>query len=181
MTKRELKKLSRADLIEMLIEQSIELNELKEKHAVAETELQNRTIAIDNAGSIAEASLKLTEVFFEAEKSAQIYLQNIQLLSERQETVCEEREKECQERIDSLISETEKRCNEKEAETNKRCKEKEEETEQRCNAMVAKAKRESQAYWDAISKRLDDYYSNHQNLREMLGVIAKKTEAGNEI
>lgn len=166
MTKKELKKLSRADLIEMLIEQSIELNELKAQHSTAASELENRKIAIDNAGSIAEASLKLTDVFLEAEKAAQIYLQNIQLLSERQEALCSERERECDERVAARITETEQKCKEMEAET-----------EQRCASMLEKARSESQSYWDAVSKKLDEYYDSHKNIREMLGIIQEKAES----
>ena len=63
MKEKELKRLSRADLLEMLIDQSKELQEVREKLQQAEAELKKREIAISNAGSIAEASLMLNGVF----------------------------------------------------------------------------------------------------------------------
>jgi predicted HicB family RNase H-like nuclease len=152
MTKKELKKLSRADLIEMLIDQSIELNDIKEKYQKAQGELDNQNIAIDNAGSIAEASLHLTDVFLEAEKAAQIYLQNIQLLSDRQEAICSAREKECLER-----------CAEREKECQAKIEARMKETEQRCNAMLAHAKKVSQNYWEAVSKKLSGHHDSKEN------------------
>ena len=63
MTDKELRKLSRTDLLEMLIEQSTKIRELEAKLSEAEADLKKRDIAIDNAGSIAEASLQLNGVF----------------------------------------------------------------------------------------------------------------------
>ena len=63
MTEKEMKKLSRAELLEMLIAQSIELENCKEKLNAAEVALKNREIAINRAGSIAEASLALSGIF----------------------------------------------------------------------------------------------------------------------
>ena len=84
MTEKELRRLSRAELLEMLISQSIELQNCREKLAEAEAALQNRSIAIDKAGSIAEASLMLSGVFDAAQLACQQYTDNIRQLSERQ-------------------------------------------------------------------------------------------------
>ena len=53
MTDKELKRLSRGELLEMLIQQSKELERLRKQLDAAESALQNREIAITNAGSIA--------------------------------------------------------------------------------------------------------------------------------
>ena len=63
MTSRELRRLNRKDLLQMLIEQSQEVQSLRKKLAEAETALANKTIAINQAGSIAEASLQLSGIF----------------------------------------------------------------------------------------------------------------------
>ena len=57
MKEKDLRRLSRADLLEMLIDESKEVQILREKLEKAEAELKKREIAIQNAGSIAEASL----------------------------------------------------------------------------------------------------------------------------
>lgn len=77
MTDKELKKLSRYELLEMLLEQSKEVERLKEELEKANALLEERQILIHNAGSIAEASLKLNGVFEAAQKAADQYLENI--------------------------------------------------------------------------------------------------------
>lgn len=62
MTERELKKLSREELLEMLLLQSKEVEKLKQQLKEASQILEDRRIMIENAGSIAEASLQLTEI-----------------------------------------------------------------------------------------------------------------------
>ena len=84
MTEKALKRLSRADLLEMLIDQSKELQEVREKLEKAEAELQKREIAIHNAGSIAEASLMLNGVFEAAQAACKEYVENTQKYCEAQ-------------------------------------------------------------------------------------------------
>ena len=68
MTDKELKNLSRRDLLEMLIEQSKELQRLREKLAETEALLEKKEISISNVGSIAEAALQLNGVFEAAQE-----------------------------------------------------------------------------------------------------------------
>lgn len=85
MTDKELQKLSRSELLEMLIAQTEENDRLKRQLNEAEARLKDRQIAIENSGSIAEAALSLNGVFEAAEKAAKQYLENIEQLSSRQE------------------------------------------------------------------------------------------------
>lgn len=82
MTNKELKKLSRAELLEMLIAQSKEMEVLKKQLKEANEMLEDRRIKIENSGSIAEAALKLNGVFEAAQKAATQYLENIQRRSD---------------------------------------------------------------------------------------------------
>ena len=54
MTDKELKHLSRGELLQMLVDQIEENNELKEKLANAQKELESRQITAEKAGSMAE-------------------------------------------------------------------------------------------------------------------------------
>ena len=157
MTEKELKRLSRADLLEMLIDQSTELQSTQRKLRKVEAELNNRQIAIDEAGSIAEAALQLNGVFEAAQNACTQYMENIRTLSDRQEEVCRRREEESLQRVSSLIAETEKRCAAMEAET-----------KEKCEKMLAKAKAESAAYWENVSKKLESFCSQHAEVRELL-------------
>jgi len=87
MKEKDLKRLSRADLLEMLIDQSKELQQVREKLQQAEAELEKREIAISNAGSIAEASLMLNGVFEAAQAACKEYVENTHKYCERHEPV----------------------------------------------------------------------------------------------
>ena len=79
-TENELRKLKRVDLLEMLLEQSQELERVKAQLEQAESELRSRKILLDNAGSIAEAAMQLNDIFTVAQKTADQYLENIRRL-----------------------------------------------------------------------------------------------------
>ena len=107
MTERELRRLSRADLLELLLAQRRENEQLRCMLDQAEARLADRSIQINNAGSIAEASLQLSGVFTAAQDSCQYYLENIKLLSERQNAICQQMEEETKERCDRMVAEAE--------------------------------------------------------------------------
>lgn len=115
MTEKELRRLSRADLLEMLIDQSVELENVKQKLAAAEAALASRVIEIDSAGSIAEAALRLNGVFEAAQAACDQYVQNITLLNERSEMVCRRMEQEAREKADRLLEQTRSRCRDMQA------------------------------------------------------------------
>ena len=77
MTDKELRKLRRGELLEMLLEQSRENEKLKKQLADLQEKLESREIILKESGSIAEAALKLNGVFEAAQKAAEQYLENI--------------------------------------------------------------------------------------------------------
>ena len=83
MTDKELRRLSRSELLEMLIAQTEESQQLKIRLERAEAQLRDRRIAVEKAGSLAEAALQLNCVFEAADKAAQQYLENVRLMSEK--------------------------------------------------------------------------------------------------
>ena len=76
-TQNPLRKLSKLQLLELLAQQERELQALRKELAEKNEALANRQIQLENVGSIAEAALKLNEVFEAAEKAAAQYLYNI--------------------------------------------------------------------------------------------------------
>lgn len=85
MTGKELKKLNRADLLELLLEERRENERLRNQLAKANDRLNDRSIQIETAGSIAEAALQLNNVFAAAQAAADQYLENIRRLAEERE------------------------------------------------------------------------------------------------
>lgn len=83
MTEQDLKKLNRKQLLELLLKQTERADRLEEQLREAEEKLENRILLEKEAGSIAEAALKLNGVFEAAEAAAAQYLENIKELSRR--------------------------------------------------------------------------------------------------
>jgi hypothetical protein len=82
MTDKELARLGRRELLELLIEQSKQMEQLQEELDETKAQLASRKVDISECGSLAEAALKLSGVFEAAEEAAAIYLQNIKRQSE---------------------------------------------------------------------------------------------------
>ena len=123
MTDKELRKLSRAELLEMLIAQMKENDTLRGKLDVATMRLQSKEIAIRNAGSIAEAALQLNDVFKAADAAAEQYLASVKDAYGKQQAVCDRREEETRQKCDAMIAETEERCAARERAMEERCNE----------------------------------------------------------
>ena len=76
MTEKELRRLSRAELLEMLLAQTEENRQLKKELQEAEEALEDRRIAIEESGTMAEAALRLNGVCEAADRAVQQYLEN---------------------------------------------------------------------------------------------------------
>ena len=85
MTEKELLKLKKSELLEIMLAQSKEIDSLRAQLEEANAELRDKRIAIEESGSIAEASLKLTKIFEEAQKAADLYLENVKRGSHQEE------------------------------------------------------------------------------------------------
>lgn len=71
---RELKKLSRTELLEMLLDITRENDALKAENTDLRAQLELKTIRLQESGSIAEAALKLNGIFEAAQQAADQYL-----------------------------------------------------------------------------------------------------------
>lgn len=98
---KELKRMNRAELLELLIAQMEENERLEARLNEAEAQLQNRQLVMDHAGSIAEAALALNGVFEAAEAAAQQYLESVR----NQEEVCRRMEEAAQRKSKAMIAE----------------------------------------------------------------------------
>ena len=90
MTDKELKRIGRAELLELLLAQSEENELLQARVDELEQELRNREIIIENAGTIADAAFQLNGVFEAAGSAAVQYLENIKRLNRQLELKAQE-------------------------------------------------------------------------------------------
>jgi len=162
MKEKELRSLSRADLLQMLIDQSTEVQELRSRLAEAEAELERREIAVSRAGTMAEAALLLNGVLEAADRACAQYIENMELRSQSGS-------------LDKQSVQKARKAEQLLQESLRRCAEKEEQTEQRCQEMLAQAQKQSQAYWDEVKAKLDAYYEEHAGLRELMAMTTRKS------
>jgi len=105
-----LKKLTRRQLLELLLKQTERAEQLEEQLAEANRKLQNRALMEEEAGSIAAASLKLNGVFEAAEAAASQYLENIEKLNADREAALEQAKAEAKEKAALILSHAENLC-----------------------------------------------------------------------
>lgn len=90
MTDRELKRLSRAELLELLLQQTREVERLQIKLEKAEAALRDRRIQIEKAGDLANAALQINGVMEAAQAAAAQYLKNIAAMEAETRSRCEQ-------------------------------------------------------------------------------------------
>lgn len=73
---RELRKLRRQDLLQLLLETEKENQRLRNDLKQAQEQLENKKIVVSEAGSLAEAAMGLSGVFEDAQCAADLYVQN---------------------------------------------------------------------------------------------------------
>lgn len=100
MTEKELKKLNRYQLLEMLIIQTERADALQKQLEEAQSKLDSRDVNMTVIGSVAEASLQLAGVFEAAQKAADIYLNAVK---ERTAAM----EAEARQRAEAIVAEAE--------------------------------------------------------------------------
>jgi hypothetical protein len=128
MTEKELQKLKRVELVELLLRQVEENQRLKDRIYDLEDELNeakdkldDRQIILRKAGSIAKASLELNGVFEAAQKAADDYLNSIMAIYNDQKDKAEKADATYKRRGEQLLQETQERCRQMEEETRRKC------------------------------------------------------------
>lgn len=131
MTQKELKKLSRTQLLEMLLLQTEKAEQLEKELEDTKSLLANRKLQLERVGSIAEAVLDLNGVFKAAQDAADQYLENAIASYQDVDLLRSNTKMEC----DRMLLEAQKKCDEKKAESMEYCKRMEDETVERCKRM----------------------------------------------
>lgn len=148
-SKNELKKLSRKELLEILLEQTKRIEDLEIKLDESEKKLASKKVSLSETGNLAEAALKLSDIFKNADDAIAIYKLNIEESIKKEE---KKFKKECRELKAKLIADTEAKCVKKAEQTAKKCAEKEKETEEKCN----KIEKESENRIKELEKQIKD-------------------------
>lgn len=85
MNAKELRRLRRSDLMEMLLQLSKENLQLRQELEEANRKLHDRQLTIESSGSLADAALRLCGVFEAAQAACALYEENIRLRCQEQD------------------------------------------------------------------------------------------------
>ena len=107
MTDKDLQKLKRIELLEILIEQGKTIERLEKELEDANKKLEERDLKLSSAGSIADAAVQISGIFEAAQSAAHIYLENVQKMEQSTKERCEEMERETLEKCQNMIIDTE--------------------------------------------------------------------------
>lgn len=129
MTEKDLKRLNRRELLELLLEKSYEIEKLQKNVEKLQSELDDRRIMIEEAGSLAEATLMINGVIKDAQMAADQYLENVKQIAEQKLRESRKIEQEAKTKAEQLLLETREQC----AEMTKQARE-------QCDAMCRLAK-----------------------------------------
>jgi len=105
MTEKELRKLSRAELLELLLAQTEEVERLRQNLEKAEKLLADRYLRVEFAGNLAEAVLAVNGVMEAAQKAADQYLLNIAQMEEQTRKYCDQLLRQTKLDVDTICKE----------------------------------------------------------------------------
>ena len=88
MVRKELRKLNRRELIEIIYQMKKNEQQMQEQITALQAELDKKRLRLSEAGSIAEAALSVTNVFSAAQAAADLYLHEISCMRENAEKEC---------------------------------------------------------------------------------------------
>ena len=115
MNDKKLRKISKKELLEILLDQAKKIEELEKELDKVQKKLNSKKILIEEAGNLADASLKLNNIFEIAQQSADQYLFNVKEKCKRIEN---DTKKACQLEKENMLKEVELLCEQKKKEAN---------------------------------------------------------------
>lgn len=156
MPDRELRRLHRTELVEIIFALKQSEDQLKAENAALTAQLQDRRIHIQNAGSIAQAALELNKVFEAAQAAAEDYLASVQ--AGASDAGADAVLAQARAQAEALKQQTEAECRAMTAEAQRQRAR----TEAECQAMLDRAKQEVQARWAEFDRRAGEVLDHDQ-------------------
>ena len=109
MISKELKRLSRRELVDIIYQLKKNEQDMQEEIESLKTELQDKRIRISTVGSIADAAMSVTNVFSTAQMTADIYLREISRMREDADRECAKKIEEAEKRVRDILADGEKK------------------------------------------------------------------------
>ena len=103
MTEKELRKLNRTELLQLLLIQTRENERLQKELDAAHRQIADRRLRVEKAGNLAQAVLEINHVLEAAQKAAEQYLLNISAMEQETEQRCERMLMEAQDEAELIL------------------------------------------------------------------------------
>ena len=105
MAGKELKRLSRRELVDIIYQLKKNEQEKDEALTALRAEQEEQRLRIAEAGSVAEAAVELTQLFAAAQKTADLYLQEIAARKEETEKECARLLEDARKQAEAILTE----------------------------------------------------------------------------
>ena len=159
MADRELRRMHRAELIEIIYALKQSEDQLKAQNAALTAQLQDRQLRLESAGSIAQAALELNNVFASVQASlADTNATAANTLSQARSEAKRILE-QAQADADSLKAQAQQECDAMTA----AAAQKRTQTEADCKAMVERAEQEVQQRWQAFDHKANELLDQYRS------------------
>ena len=109
MVSKELKNLSRRELLDIIYQMKKNEKQMEEEISALQEALREKRIRNSVAGSIAEAAVSITNIFSTAQRTADLYLEEIARMKEETEQECRKMIEEAQEESARIQAEGEEK------------------------------------------------------------------------
>ena len=109
-TEKDIKKLSRTELVDVIYQLKKSEQKLEEQVQTLQAALDEKNLRMENVGSVAEASLALTDIFANAQTAADAYLEEIRTRRAAVEEECSRLSAEAQEKADAALQEAQEKA-----------------------------------------------------------------------
>jgi vacuolar-type H+-ATPase subunit H len=104
MISKELRKLNRRELVDVIYQLKKNEEQLQERISALEAELENRRINLSVAGSIAEATTDITGIFSVAQATADLYLREIASMRDEAQKEAEKMIEEAEKKVETIMA-----------------------------------------------------------------------------
>lgn len=158
MAEKELRRMNRAELIEVIYALKTREETLEAEKKALEKKLQDRQLQVEQAGSIAEAALAVNDVFTAAQRAADDYLNAVRAGCADAQTMAQRILEDAQRQADALLAQARKDAEETEQTVRQRLAQ----VDAQCAEMKRSAEAETRARWDAFQDKVGELFVSYR-------------------
>lgn len=143
---KEFKHLNRAELVEIIYQLQIDNQRLTNEKAEIQEKLDSKELKISEAGSIAEATVAISDIFLKAQEVADHYLSELRRNNASIEQHCKERLSQAQSQADIILRDA----------------------EYKARQITEAAEQESERKWKEANEKIMQLIKSHDALKDFL-------------